>query len=132
MMQGVLLPVKNLPVVCFSQAEQESDQLSRLIDDRCAQQDKTPVLSFPGGSGGYETVCRLADRIAGAKVSPLYVAVEQDMAKALGQALSLRCPDRGVLCLDRLQLEEGSYLDVGQPVGPAFPVVIKTLILATR
>ena len=127
---GVSLPVKDLPVVCFSQAEQESDQLSRLIDDRCAQQDKTPVLSFPGGSGGYETVCRLADRIAGAKVRPLYVSVVQDMAKALGQALSLRCPDRGVLCLDRLQLEEGSYLDVGQPVGPAFPVVIKTLILS--
>ena len=130
--RGVSLPVKDLPVVCFSQAEQESDQLSRLIDDRCAQQDKTPVLSFPGSTGNYQQICRLAEGIAGAKVSPLYVSVVQDMAKALGQALSLRCPDRGVLCLDRLQLEEGSYLDVGQPVGPAFPVVIKTLILATR
>ena len=52
------------------------------------------------------------------------------MAKALGQLLSLYCPEQGVLCLDRLHLQEGSYLDVGQPVGPAFPVVIKTLILA--
>ena len=128
--RDVPLPVKNLPVVCFSQAEQESSGLSQLIEDRCRQQDKTPVLSFPGGAGGYEAVCRLAEGIAGAKVSPLYVTVEQDMAKALGQALSLRCPDRGILCLDRLHLEDGSYLDVGQPVGPAFPVVIKTLILA--
>ena len=128
--RGVSLPVKNLPVVCFSQHEQESPGLSRLIEDRCAQQDKTPVLSFPGTVGNYGQLCRLADEIAGAKVNPLYVSVEQDMAKALGQALSLRCPDRGVLCLDRLHLEEGSYLDVGQPVGPAFPVVIKTLILA--
>lgn len=126
---GVTLPVKNLPVVCFSPEEQESRQLSRLIEDRCAQQDKTPVLSFPGSSN-YRQLCQLADAIAGTKLSPLYVAVEQDMAKALGQALSLRCPDRDILCLDSLRLEEGSYLDVAQPVGPAFPVVIKTLILA--
>lgn len=128
--RDVTLPVKNLPVVCFSQGEQESPGLSRLIEERCAQQDKTPVLSFPGASGSYGAICRLADQIAGAKICPLYVSVEQDMAKALGQALSLRCPDKGVLCLDRLHLEEGSYLDVGQPIGPAFPVVIKTLILA--
>ena len=76
----------------------------------------------------YQT--RLADAIAATKLSPLYVSVEQDMAKALGQALSLRCPNRPILCLDRLLLTENSYLDVGQPIGPAFPVVIKTLILS--
>ena len=125
--RNVALPLKNLPVVCFSGEEQADSQLIR---QRAAQQDEIPVLCFPGGSGGYGAVCRLADAIAQADIRPLYVAVEQDMAKALGQALSLRCPDRQVLCLDRLHLEEGSYLDVGQPVGPAFPVVIKTLILA--
>ena len=128
--RNVTLPVKNLPVVCFSQAEQEGPGLSRLIEDRCAQQDRTPVMSFSGASEGYGQICHLADQIAAVKVNPLYVSVEQDMAKALGQALSLRCPDKGILCLDRLQLQDGSYLDVGQPVGPAFPVVIKTLILA--
>ena len=90
------------------------------------------MLSFPGVSGGYERICRLANAISRVGCDPLYVAVERDMAKALGQALSLRCPDRGILCLDGLQLQEGSYLDVGQPVGPAFPVVIKTLVLAQR
>ena len=130
--EGVSLPVKNLPVVGFSRSEQESPRLSRLIEDRCADLDQTPVLRFPGVSGGYEQICRLAEGIAGAQISPVYVTVEQDMAKALGQALRLRCPDRGVLCLDRLQLQEGSYLDVGQAVGPAFPVVIKTLILASE
>ena len=130
--RGVPLPLKNLPVVCFSAAEQESPELSRLIEERCATQDQTPVLSFPGVSGGYERICRLANAISRVGCDPLYVAVERDMAKALGQALSLRCPDRGILCLDGLQLQEGSYLDVGQPVGPAFPVVIKTLVLAQR
>lgn len=128
--QDVALPLKNLPVVRFSEQEQDSDALPRLIESRCREQDTVPVLSFPGFSGGYSAVRRLAGRIAEAKIRPLYVAVEQDMAKALGQALCLGLPGHGVLCLDRLRLEEGSFLDVGQPVGPAFPVVIKTLVLS--
>ena len=127
--EGVTLPVKNLPVVCFSPPEQESPRLSHLIEERCAGQDRTPVLCFTGTVGSYDALCRLAEGIAGTNLRPLYVSVEQDMAKALGQALRLRCPDRGVLCLDRIRLQQDSYLDVGQPVGPAFPVVIKTLIL---
>jgi ethanolamine utilization protein EutA len=52
------------------------------------------------------------------------------MAKALGQALALRLGNSAeILCIDRVRLPEGSYLDVGMPVGPAFPVVVKTLIL---
>ena len=35
-----------------------------------------------------------------------------------------------VLCIDRVKLTQGDYLDVGTPVGPAIPVVIKTLILS--
>ena len=53
------------------------------------------------------------------------------LAKALGQILALRLgKDAQILCIDRVQLEEGSYLDVGAPVGPALPVVVKTLILS--
>ena len=53
------------------------------------------------------------------------------MAKALGQALALLLPpDRCCLCIDRIRLEEGAILDVGEPVGPALPVVVKTLILS--
>ena len=33
------------------------------------------------------------------------------------------------MCLDGVALDEGSYLDIGQPVGPALPVVVKTLVL---
>jgi len=59
------------------------------------------------------------------------VAVEADMAKALGQAMALELPpERGCLCIDSVQLSEGSFLDIGAPVGPAMPVVVKTLILS--
>ena len=53
------------------------------------------------------------------------------MAKALGQILALKLgKDRAILCIDRVRLQEGSFLDVGAPVGPALPVVVKTLILS--
>ena len=53
------------------------------------------------------------------------------MAKALGQALALRLGQQAaILCLDRVKVSRGSYLDVAAPVGPAFPVVVKTLVLS--
>jgi ethanolamine utilization protein EutA len=53
------------------------------------------------------------------------------MAKALGQQLALRLGKNAeILCVDRVKLEAGSFLDVGAPVGPALPVVVKTLILS--
>jgi ethanolamine utilization protein EutA len=62
---------------------------------------------------------------------PILICLEQDMAKALGQALALRSgPDRQILCIDRVKVGEGSFLDIGAPVGPALPVVVKTLILS--
>ena len=60
----------------------------------------------------------------------LYLAMETDMAKALGQALALRLPQVEILSIDRIRLAPDSFLDVGAPVGPALPVVVKTLILS--
>ena len=55
------------------------------------------------------------------------------MAKALGQALAARLsPDARILCIDRIHVGEDSYLDIGEPVGGAFPVVVKTLVLERR
>ena len=69
----------------------------------------------------------IAEGFGGQKI---LVAVERDMAKALGQAISLEIPaGESCLCIDSVRLEEGSFLDVGAPVGPALPVVVKTLIL---
>ena len=129
--RGVSLPVKNLPVVAFSDAEQRSPSLPQLIRQRMEAQDVAPVLYFPGYSGAsYHQVTSLADAISQGVNADVRIALSHDMAKALGQALKLRLPSHGVLCLDGLTLTEGDYLDVGNPVGCAFPVVIKTLALA--
>ena len=131
--RNISFPLKNLPVITLSEQEQAAPGLEGLLRDRFAVQDTAAVLALPGyASADYRQVAALAEALARSiPPGPVYVTTRFDMAKALGQALALRLgPDRPVLCLDRLALEEGSFLDVGDPVGPALPVVIKTLILS--
>lgn len=64
---------------------------------------------------------------------PMIIALQEDMAKALGQAIAFQLNDRdGLICLDQLHLHAGAYLDIGAPVaeGQVIPVVIKTLVLS--
>ncbi len=130
----VPLPVKNLPVVTLTAGEQEKPDLPEIIRRRVAQKDSRPVaLWLPGyPSPAYKQVQQLASALAKA-VQPegLYLCIENDMAKALGHSLALQLPpETPVLCIDRVQLTQDSFLDVGMPVGPCLPVVVKTLVLA--
>ena len=130
---NIPFPLKNRPVVWLSEEEQTlpADALADRIACKLATQDTSGVLSLPGlRSPSYSRIQHLANAIVkGFGSAPIAVAVEQDMAKALGQAIALRT-DAGhsCLCIDRVQLGEGSYLDVAAPVGPCLPVVVKTLI----
>lgn len=132
-LQNAVLPQKNLPVITFTAQEQEESNLSDLIARRLAGQDSgAAVLAFPGWQAPtYDTITRLGDQIlAGAGKEGLYICLEADMAKALGQYLKLHLPpEAGCVCIDRVRLTPDSYLDLGQPVGPALPVVVKTLVL---
>ena len=128
------LPIRNLPVVRLSYEEQCSDSLSQCIREKLQQQDGESVLALPGiCAPDYASVKHLAERIVkGMAQQRVLVAVEQDMAKALGQAMALKLPPGSpCLCIDSVKLEQGDYLDVGIPVGPAIPVVVKTLIFET-
>lgn len=116
--RNVALPLKNLPVTCLDSPREEPS-----------------VIALPHiRDCGYETLRDLAkDILARAGEAPLYLCMERDMAKALGQMLALNtAPDRSILCIDRVKLSPGSYLDVGQPIGPALPVVVKTLVLQSQ
>ena len=127
--RGTALPVQNLPVAVLTRDEQEDPER---IAAKLRQMDShRVVLAIPGyPAPGYGQVAALAEAIAGGTAGrPIYVCVEQDMAKALGLLLSLLLPDTPCLCIDRLKLTEGSFLDIGNPLGPCIPVVIKTLIL---
>ena len=120
--QNVPFPLKNVPVV--SLADISRDTIRREL----SKQEDSAILAFPGlASPGYREVAAMAEEIAAGNAR---ICLEQDMAKALGQALALRLgPNAEILCIDRVKVSEGSYLDVGAPVGPALPVVVKTLVL---
>ena len=117
--QNIEFPLKNLPVV-------RTPEALRTLDG-------TGVLALEGmNAPSYAALLELAEQILSHfHGGSLILALEQDMAKALGQCLALRLgKDAKILCIDRVRLEEESYLDVGAPVGPALPVVVKTLILS--
>ena len=117
--QNIQFPLKNLPVVRSAAALQSLDGPG--------------VLALEGQSAPtYGTLTELAGSIvAEFDGTMLVIALEQDMAKALGQILALRLGQNApILCIDRVKLEAESYLDVGTPIGPALPVVVKTLILS--
>ena len=117
--QNIQFPLKNLPVVRSAAALRSLDGPG--------------VLALKGQSAPtYGTLTELAGEIAAEfDGAMLVIALEQDMAKALGQILALRLGKNApILCIDRVRLETESYLDVGAPIGPALPVVVKTLILS--
>ncbi len=114
--QNITFPMKNLSVVSASFPDQEAPAAFRL----------------PGKeNAGYETLAEIAGELAEKrKERPLVLVMEPDMAKALGSLLALRL-GRGaaILCIDGVGAREGSFLDIGAPVGDAIPVVVKTLVL---
>ena len=117
--QNVQFPLKNIPVI--TQKAQRT------------QQEGNVFFALPGvRSPTYAQVQQMAAEIS-RMPQPIYLCLEQDMAKALGQAMALRLGrDAEILCIDRIRVHPGDYLDVAAPVGPAFPVVVKTLVLQKR
>lgn len=130
--RNMQFPLKNLPVVHIPEKLQSAPELAPFLRKEFAKQESTPVIALPGLRRlDYRSLKVLAEALAAVKIpGPMLLCLEQDMAKALGQLLALLLPpEKPILCIDRIRLTEGSYLDVGAPMGPALPVVVKTLIL---
>ena len=128
--QNLEFPLKNIPVVTL-EAEQQVD-IPRVLPPLLQRQEGRCVIAMPGLSApGFREVAVLARQIAAAvPAGEVLLCLQQDMAKALGQALaSVLGPTAKILCIDRVKVGEESYLDIGAPVGPAMPVVVKTLVM---
>ena len=114
--QNVSFPLKNLTVVT------KPEDLRKL--------DGPGVLAIGGEALDFAGVRDLAKSLTASMKPPIYIAASGDMAKALGVQIALAMgPGVEILCIDRVRLREGDYLDVGAPVGPALPVVVKTLVM---
>lgn len=135
---GTQLPLKNLPVYHVSaRTEQEVAQLPRQLREAIGEEDAYPPyaiwldvdrrMRFPV----LEEIARALAEHLGRYEERIPVVLEQDCAKALGQALRRRMgPDARILCVDGIRCHRGDFLDIGQPVegGIAVPVVVKTLV----
>lgn len=130
----VPFPLKNLPVLSIQGAGAE--EIRRRLDWFADEGGLTQVaLSLTGWpSATWQQVQQTAQTIAQG-AAPLLnqglwpvVVVEQDMAKALGQALA-PLVDGPLLCLDGVSAHQGDYLDIGPPAaqGAVLPVIVKTL-----
>lgn len=132
-------PIKNLPVAALTESEEnaEPQQLAEHISNRLRMYDDTAAVIGLRGKRNpkFSELCKLADGLALAlrkvQTSPCVIAVENDMGKALGQALGMLMPQTPLICLDGVHLSDGAYLDIGAPIadGQVLPVVIKTLVL---
>lgn len=122
--QNIPFPLQNLPVgILTPETEMEEPESEPM------------AFRLQGWNlGSYEGLAQTAEKLVDKfRGRTCILCLPQDAAKALGQALALRLPeDARILCLDRVALGENCYLDVGTPVGPAIPVVVKTLILKNQ
>ena len=129
--QNIRFPLKNIPAAVIPNPE-----TAEAVRAALEKQEQDPViLAIPGlNAPGYGRIQALAKVIAGGfGERPVLVCTEADCAKALGHCLRLLLgPQRPCLCMDGLSPETGTYLDVGEPVGPALRVVLKTLVFSSR
>jgi len=143
------LPLKNIPIIKIP-VQQEETWNPQLFQERaravCMQastifsaEDPPAAIAlshFPYCS--YKMLQELAKIISdefivcfrGAKC--LVVLCEQDIAKALGQALAKQRKELEIICLDQIDFTHGDYIDLGLPVaGEAISVSVKTLAFSS-
>ncbi|QOL17408.1 ethanolamine ammonia-lyase reactivating factor EutA [Enterococcus faecalis] len=139
-----ILPVKNIPILKLAKEDETLTvtELGQRIQEKLNWHriEETPqiALAIRGMSNptfadiqryGQGIVEGLASLVA--EQIPIIVMVDEDMAKALGHALSAHLPkDYPFICLDSVKVENGDYVDIGLPVaeGAVLPVIVKTLV----
>ena len=139
-----ILPVKNIPILKLAQEDETLTvtELGQRIQEKLNWHriEETPqiALAIRGMNNptfadiqryGQGIVEGLASLVA--EQIPIIVMVDEDMAKALGHALSAHLPkDYPFICLDSVKVENGDYVDIGLPVaeGAVLPVIVKTLV----
>ncbi|SFB29024.1 Reactivating factor of Adenosylcobalamin-dependent ethanolamine ammonia lyase [Acetitomaculum ruminis DSM 5522] len=138
------LPIKNIPVLKVGRDEEmnagafEKAITSKIELYKPEGELEQVAIAFSGEfHTGFKEIQELADILikAGDEIIkgayPLIVLVENDIAKALGNALNVKLErKKEVICIDCIYASDGDYIDIGEPLseGRVVPVVTKTLI----
>jgi len=61
---------------------------------------------------------------------PLVLVLEDDFAQVIGQTIKAASPGLPLIVVDQIGLDEGDYIDIGEPMfdGTVVPVSVKTLV----
>jgi ethanolamine utilization protein EutA len=143
-----VLPLRNVPVVrpVFPEGQDPlaltSDALAVAYSDALTRWDVNPAQDVfaiaieMDRQLDYDALSHLAESLATfarralPDYRPLVVIIRRDYAQALGQTIKAQAPERALLVIDQVGLEEGDYIDIGAPMmdGRVVPVSVKTLI----
>ncbi len=139
------LPIKNIPVLKIGEEEAtDPKKITETIRNKLSLfgGGESPVAIGLSGMAfsTFAAIQTLAEAIvSGAKAviegsAPLIVIVENDIGKALGNAMALRIgAHKPIISLDGIYAAAGDYIDIGEPVvgGRVCPVIVKTIIFNT-
>ena len=142
-----IFPIKNLPVFKIGERAEKAlyecdthiarEELGWFIGQ--SQNERIGICIKGKQKASYDDIKNLSqslieidERCLGTD-TPMIILCENDMAKALGQVLKRYIKtEKCVLCLDKIKMGSGDYIDIGKPIlnGIAVPIVIKTLIFS--
>lgn len=129
-----ILPIKNIPIIKLSNAYEKLEDLHFKISEKLkAYRTSVVAIAFKGPiSPSYIEVKSMANSITFAlseSSNPIIVIVENDFSKALGQCINnIVRNSKKVICLDKIKVDNGDYIDIGKPIAGVIPVVVKTII----
>jgi ethanolamine utilization protein EutA len=141
-----LLPVRGLQVAHAAVAKtQSSEEVAAAFAAALRKHDATHLngglalaLSI-AGRPDYPYIRRIAEAVIAltgpANDDPLFLILDQDMAKSLGSVLAEELKlTRPVVVVDGIEVGDLDYLDIGTPIGASevIPVTVKSLVFGIR
>lgn len=140
-----VFPIKNLPILKLSKEDEDGgfESIERAINEKLKwfnleNESQRVAVALKGlKNPSFDEVQKLSKSLINGvaelleKDYPIFVIVENDIAKVLGQTMYIQLgKKKNVVCIDSIKVENGDYIDIGKPLvnGKVVPVVIKTLV----